>query len=73
MANHDQIHLLCAAGDDLRSLIHDVQDVMVRFLVPDGISAEVAMAEIIALLDNKGQRALEDRWDNAKAGCGWVQ
>jgi hypothetical protein len=41
---------------------------MVRFLDPDGIDAETAMAQIIALLDGPRQRGIECKWERAKTG-----
>jgi len=77
MANDiELVQLLTEAGEALHSLIQDAQDIMVRFLATDGIDADTAMAEIIALLDGPRQREIEGNWERAKTGKDrdrWVQ
>lgn len=52
MEENQAVRIIKDHADALRIVLEKVQAVATRYLVPDGISAEQAMAEILALTDN---------------------
>lgn len=56
------------------SLVEDAQHILVSYLIPDGITQEVAMAKLLELLDGPGQRCCKEKVDEAiKAAMGYIR
>jgi len=52
-------------GSAQTAIIRKAQAILTRYLVPDGISAERAVNDLLGLLDGPEQRVAQSAWDAA--------
>ena len=56
---------LLDAGSAQTAIIRSAQEILTRYLVPDGIDSARAISELFGLLDGPSQRAAQAKWDAA--------
>ena len=56
---------LLEGGTEQTAILRAAQEILTRYLVPDGIDAPQAITELLGLLDGPTQRSAQTKWDAA--------
>jgi len=70
-----QIERLREAGNAQTDILRAAQEILTRYLIPDGIDGPQTINELLGLLDGSAQRSAQFNWDAAlqpKEGEGWL-
>lgn len=58
---------LLESGNKQTAILRAAQEILTRYLVPDGLDASQALCTLLALLDGPEQRSAQSSWDAAIA------